>query len=60
VLFRDLLTQWTVAPVGIVGLRYEAVQVVMDLHAVPPSQRLFAFHGLRVMEAAALAILNDS
>lgn len=57
-LFRDLLTQWTVVPAGVLGLRYEALPVVMQMHGVPQAEQMVCFQALRVMEAAALAIFN--
>lgn len=52
--FADMMTQWNVGPGGVVGLRYEALPVVLDLHAIPATDRPGVFAGLRVMERAAL------
>jgi hypothetical protein len=55
-------TQWnavgTMAGIGWVGLRYEALPAVMDMMAVPPEQRAEVFAGLRVMESVARREMN--
>lgn len=52
--FADMLTQWNVGPGGVVGLRYEALPLALDLRAVPPADRADIVAGVRVMERAAL------
>lgn len=52
--FADMLSQWNVGPGGVIGLRYEALPVVLDLRGIPPAERADAVAGLRVMERAAL------
>jgi hypothetical protein len=53
-LFCAVLTQWQMGPGGPVGLRYEALPVVLDLHQVPAGERRERFEQLRVMECEAL------
>ncbi|MBU0752363.1 MAG: DUF1799 domain-containing protein [Gammaproteobacteria bacterium] len=53
-IFADMLTQWNVGPGGVVGLRYEALPLVMDLRGIQPAARADAIAGVRVMERAAL------
>lgn len=52
--FADMLTQWNVGPGGVVGLRYEALPVMLDLRGIPAADRAEAVAGLRVMERTAL------
>lgn len=60
--FRALSTQWrvVVGPVGALwlGLDYGSVPAVLDLLDVPPERRAEVFSGVRLMEAAALPVLN--
>lgn len=60
--FLALQTQWRVAVgmggVAHLGLDYAAIPPTMALLGVPRTQRREVFDGLRVMEAAALPILN--
>lgn len=48
-------TQWQTGFNGPTGLRYEALPVVLRLLGVPRDEHRDVFHGLRVMERAALA-----
>jgi hypothetical protein len=52
--FMAMGTQWNVGMAGAVGLRYEALPVVLDLMGVAADERPGVFAGLRVMEGAAL------
>ncbi len=52
--FTDMLTQWNVGPGGVVGLRYEALPVIMDLRGIAATERADLMAGVRVMERAAL------
>lgn len=52
--FIAMGTQWNVGMAGAIGLRYEALPVVMKLTNVPPAERASVFAGLRLMERAAL------
>lgn len=52
--FVDMMTQWNVGPAGVIGLRYEALPVVMRMRGIPAADRADVFDGLRVMERAAL------
>lgn len=58
--FAALQTQWAVAGMGntVIGLRYEALPTVFDLLRVKRRQRPELFDALRVMESAALEVLN--
>lgn len=49
-----MLTSWNVGMGGVVGLRYEALPVFMEIADVPKAERKDALSGLKVMEAAAL------
>jgi hypothetical protein len=53
-IFGDMMTQWTVGMGGPVGLRYEALQAVLDLRSVPQDEREETFSGVQVMESEAL------
>jgi hypothetical protein len=61
-LFCALATQWRVAVgfggVMFLGLDYAALEAVMRLRGVRPKDRARLFGQLRVMEAAAAAVLN--
>ncbi|MEG1971422.1 MAG: DUF1799 domain-containing protein [Burkholderiaceae bacterium] len=57
--FHALLTQWAVGPVGAVGLRYEAIPVVLRLMGVARSVWADTFAALRVMEAEALSFFAE-
>lgn len=57
--FDALGTQWAVAPSGkAIGLRYEAMPLVMRIHAVAPADRRQVFEDVRVMENAVLTMIN--
>ena len=55
-LFDAMRTQWRVSYGGAYGFDYAALPAVMDL--LQPPDRLWAFEGLRVMEAEALEIMH--
>ena len=56
-------TQWnavgTMAGIGWVGLRYEALPAVMDMIGIPAEQRADVFSGLRVMESVVRRARNE-
>lgn len=58
-LFRALTTQWNLSSHGrLIGLRYEALPVVMDLLGIPRRKRPYVFWALSVMESAVMEVLN--
>lgn len=58
--FLLLGTQWMLAPTrGVVGLRYEALPAVWEALRIRRKARRRVFADLRVMEAAALTMLNE-
>jgi len=61
-LFLGLSTQWVVqlgmAGLVYLGLNYVAVKSTVELELIPQEQWPDLFHGLRVMERAALPLLN--
>jgi hypothetical protein len=56
--FEAMSTQWTAGFSGAIGMRYEALPVVLRLIGIPAAgaSRRQLFADLRVMEAAALAL----
>lgn len=52
--FIGMGTQWNVGLSGVIGLRYEALPIVMRLIGVPSAERGNVFAGLRIMERAAI------
>lgn len=56
--FADMLTQWNIGMNGAIGLRYEALPLVLEMHGVVADQRREVFDGLRVMERAAVQQIN--
>lgn len=60
-LFDALGTSWNVAPTGrLIGLRYEVIPVVMDLHAIHGTdRRRDLFEDVRVMESAVRVMINE-
>jgi hypothetical protein len=59
-IFGALQTQWTVAPSGsLVGLRYEALPLVFNLHRIRRRRRRRLFEDLRIMETAVLTALQE-
>lgn len=57
--FAALMTQWHVGMSGVIGLRYEAVQPVLDLMGVRKKARAGIFGDLRIMENEALQVFRD-
>jgi hypothetical protein len=57
--FADMLTQWNVGPGGAVGLRYEALPLVLDLRGTPAHERADLVAAVRVMERAALGLWRN-
>ena len=53
-IFASMLTQWSVGPGGPVGLRYEALPIVLRLRGIPRAEWSELFEGIRVMESEAL------
>lgn len=56
--FAAMLSQWNVGMNGAIGLRYEALPLVLELHCIEAEQRREVFDGLRVMERAAVEEIN--
>lgn len=56
--FADLMSQWNVGMNGVIGLRYEALPLVLELHGIAAEQKREVFDGLRVMERAAITEIN--
>lgn len=58
--FKAMSSQWNVGGMGgVIGLRYEALPVVLDLLAVKRGDRRGVFEGLRIMEREAVESMND-
>lgn len=58
-LFGRLQTQWAVGGMGgLVGLRYEAIEPACRLSGVKKRDRPALFDAIRVMEEAAMEVLN--
>ena len=59
--FSRLTTQINVGPMGgVLGLRYEAIPVVLRLLAVPREEWPYLFERIRVMESEAMQIWNET
>lgn len=56
--FRALETQWNTGPGGPIGLRYEAVPVVLKLRGVPKKEHRTVFADVRHMEMVALRTME--
>ena len=56
-MFMRMQTQWNVTMGGFVGLKYEVLRWLCDLYSVEDQRTML--DGLRIMEAAALQVLND-
>lgn len=52
------MSQWNVGMNGVIGLRYEALPLVFELHNIKRKQQREIFDGLRVMERAAITEIN--
>ncbi|MDD5297670.1 MAG: DUF1799 domain-containing protein [Rhodocyclaceae bacterium] len=58
--FQALGTQWNLGALGgVIGLRYEALPVVLRLTGIPRSEWPDVFEGLWLMERVALEIWNS-
>lgn len=53
-----MMSQWNVGVNGVIGLRYEALPLMFELHGLAGEQRREVFDGLRVMERAAITEIN--
>lgn len=53
-----MMSQWNVGMSGVIGMRYEALPLVMELHGIVGEQRREVFDGLGVMERAAITKIN--
>lgn len=58
--FTAMLTQWNAGFSGVIGMRYEALPVVMNMLEIPKKERRNIFFGLSVMERAATIEMNRS
>lgn len=58
-LFQSLSTQWNVGMQGPLGLRYEAVPIVMRMRRVKRSNEQEIFAKVQLMEAAMLAAWSE-
>ena len=57
--FEAMSRQWHLAPNGKpLGLRLEALAVVLDAHGIAPAERRAMLADLRTMESAALEVLR--
>lgn len=56
--FSDLMSQWNAGMNGVIGLRYEALPLVLKLHGIKRKRQREVFDGLRVMESAAITEIN--
>ncbi|SCX40451.1 DUF1799 domain-containing protein [Nitrosospira sp. Nsp1] len=59
IVFKHMMTQWTMSFSGPVGLRYEALPVVLRLLEVPRKEWADLFPDLRLMESAALECMHE-
>ena len=57
--FSAMGTQWTVGMGGPIGLRYEALPVVLEMITVPRDEWPQVFACLRIMESEALAYFAE-
>lgn len=58
--FDAMLSQWNVGMGGVVGLRYEALPLVLELHGIEGEMRWEVFDGLRAMERAGVEEINKA
>lgn len=58
--FDDLMSQWNVGMGGVVGLKYEAIPLVLKMHRIAAADEQDIFDGLRVMERAVVQQINKS
>lgn len=57
--FAAMQTQWRSSGYGATGLDYTAIPAVFDLLDVPRDLRADTFDCLRVMESAALSLMDE-
>jgi hypothetical protein len=55
-IFIDLASQWTVADGFRIGLRYEVLPMMFDLHGIPAADRRDALADIRTCEREALRL----
>lgn len=58
--FIAMSTQWRSSGVGVIGLDYNALPVVMRFSGVPPADRAGVFESIRILEDAALETMRKS
>lgn len=56
--FEALGTQWNIGMNGVIGLRYEAIPVVLAEFGIRKKQRAAMMESLRIMENEALQVLR--
>jgi len=56
--FEDMATSWNEDNGSVVGLRYEALLVFLDINEVPRSEWRQTLDGIKTMELAAANALN--
>lgn len=57
--FGDMLTSWNVGPSGrVIGLRYEALPIMLRINGVPRARHRETLDAIKVLEDAALRLLN--
>lgn len=57
--FERMATQWNVGPGGLVGLRYEALPVVLDMSSIPLADRPRIFSDVQTMEHEVMTMLRE-
>lgn len=57
-MFAALGTQWNVGAGGVIGLRYEAIPVVLEAFGIKKKERAGMLSALRIMEDEALGVLR--
>ena len=57
-IFDALTTQWNANNGVVIGIRYEAINLVLDVFNVNKKLRADMFHFIRVMENEALQVIN--
>lgn len=59
-LFAALRTQWNMVQGGVIGLRYEAIPVVLTEFGIKKKARAGLLQSLRVMEDEALQVFREA
>jgi hypothetical protein len=54
-----MVSQLNVGMNGLIGMRYEALPVVLDVLQVPAADRLDVFDGFRVIEGEIVRLVNE-